>query len=133
MPKRSEKWHRNKMAFNEVIGDPYGFPEPIVGHYVEVQHKSSVSILDTSKQSSPSPMNKARPSAVDFCVDVDKAIEDGMDTYGEDLEKFINTYIREEGYIFRQKERSKIEQIIGNILIQRRISPVAKYFTTIKQ
>jgi len=131
MPKRSEKWARNKKAFDEIIGDPYGL-EPIQGHYGSLKSRSSISIAG-SEQLSPSPVNKARPSAVDFFCDVDACIEDGMSTmYKGAFDTFVNTYITETGPIFNQKERTKVEQLVGNILVERKIYPAARYFTTIK-
>jgi hypothetical protein len=134
MGKRSKKWARNKSAFDEVIGDPYAYPEPIQGHYAMLKSRSSISVAGAD-QSSPSPVNRARPTAVDFFVDVDGVIEDAMTTIGDNaFDTFLNTYVYEDDSksVFNQKERAKIEQLVGNILVERKISPTTKYFTTIK-
>ena len=133
MGRRSRRWALNKMAFDEVIGDPYGYPEPIQGHYALLKSRSTISVGGT-EQKSPSPVNQARPSVVDFFVDIDSAIEDGMSTIGDEaLSVFLNTYMYETGKTFNQKERAKVEQLIGNILVERKIFPLRSYFTTIRQ
>lgn len=120
------------MAFNEICGDPYSKPEPIQGHYSMLKSRSTISVVD-GEQKSPSPVNRARPSAIDFFCDVDAAIEDAMSTLGKDaFDTFLNTYVYEDGTTFNQRERAKVEQLVGNILVQRKIYPVARYFTTIK-
>jgi hypothetical protein len=133
MGKRSERWHRNKMAFDSIIGDPYSKPDPIQGHYAMLKGRSTISIVGGEQQTSPSPVNRAKPSVIDFFVDVDAAVEDGMSTIEGGFTVFLNTYIYEDGKTFNQKERAKVEQLIGNILVERKIFPLTKYFTTIKQ
>ena len=138
--KRSERWGRNKRAFDEIIGDPYAKPEPIQGQYSALKSRSSVPIANIKGSLSES-KNAARPSPVDFFCDVEAAVKDGLSTYStqciggmyENL--FINTYIVEDSNfgIFNQKERSKLEQIIGKIFIERGISPSSKYFTSIRR
>ena len=138
--KRSERWGRNKRAFDEIIGDPYAKPESIQGEYSILKTKSSVPIANI-KGSLAESKNPARPSPVDFFCDVEAAVKDGLDTYttecigGRYENKFINTYIIEDSNyeIFNQKERARLEQIIGKILIERGISPASKYFIAIRK
>ena len=136
MPKRREKWARNKIAFDSIIGDPFAHPEPIEGHYATLKGRSSIIVTEKEQQGSPSPVNQARPTAIDFIIDVDSVLSDSIEVFKQgSMEKLLNTYIVEDKNlpIFNQKERNKLEQIIGNILIQRKIYPVSKYFTAIKK
>ena len=122
--KRSERWYNNKKAFDEIIGDPFAHteegPEPIQATIDQM----------------PGSSNPARPNALDFFIDVDSAVADGLDTIGRNLgEIFMNTYFYEDPSrpIFKLRQRSKIEQAIGHIFIKRMISPVGRYFTAIRQ
>lgn len=136
--RKAERVARNKKAFDDVIGDPYAKPEPIEGHYALLRNRSSLSIAEPERQA-PSPQNPARPNALDFFCDVESAVADGLDVWNSKCisfqNKFNNTYFVEDPSYpsFDQKERAGIEQCIGNILVARSISPVAKYFTTIRQ
>ena len=137
-----ERAAKNKRAFDEVLGDPYGYPEPIEGHYSMLRCRSSLAIGEPVRKT-PSPVNQARPTALDFFCDCENAIVDGLDVFNrKDLapspidalkDVFYRTYFSETGLRFIQKDRSELEQIIGEILVGRGISPVPKYFTTIKQ
>lgn len=136
MSRRSERWHRNKIAFDSIIGDPFSKPEPIEGRYAALKSRSSVIVVNNEPQSSPSPVNQARPSVTDFLIDVDAAIQDGMSTMHETAFRiFLDTYITEDesAVRFNQKERSKVEQLIGNILVERKIYPASRYFTAIRK
>ena len=106
-----------------------------------LKSRSSLAIAD-SEQKSKSPVNQARPNPIDFGCDVEAAVEDGLKvfidrektyTLSDIKEVFDNTYLLGTGDIFSQQERAKLEQDIGQILVSRGISPVSKYFTTIKQ
>lgn len=143
--RKSERYMYNKAAFDEICGDPYAIPEPISGHYAELKSRSSISIMDSIEERSPSPVNQAKPNHVDFFCDVEAAIQDGLETYAREylfqpnvndiFNTFLNTYVYEAGkeWCFSQKERADVEQIIGQIFRNRGIFPVSKYFTTIKQ
>ena len=133
----AEKAARFKRAFDEVIGDPYAKPDPIEGHYSMLKSRSSLSIAEPDRKSK-SPVNEARPSAVDFFIDVEAAIADGLEVWNTfPLEEaktiFFDTYFFESGITLTQRERSEVEQAIGQILVYRGISPAAKYFTAIRQ
>ena len=139
--KRSEKWFKNKRAFDEIIGDPYSKPEPIQGQYSALKSRSSVPVANITGSIGES-KNAARPGPVDFFCDCEAAVRDGLQTYANEgnclktLEDvFINTYIVEDESksTFSQQVRSKLEQIIGKIFIERSISPSSKYFTTIRK
>lgn len=140
MKKVSVLYAKRKGAFNEVIGDPYGYPEPIEGHYTLLKNKSSTAIVEPN-QKSPSPINQAKPNAIDFAVDVEAAVREGLVLFGHTdirqidhlLRMFYNTYITEIGEVFDQQERAQIEQTIGYIFLKNGISPVMRYFTTVKK
>jgi hypothetical protein len=132
---------KNKKAFDDVIGDPFAYPEQLDGHYLMLKSRSSVMIADVSPKSK-GPVNGARPNPIDFACDVESAVTDGLEvfykrtktyTFSDLKEIFDNTYLLGSGEIFNQKERAALEQDIGQILVDRGISPVAKYFTVIKQ
>jgi hypothetical protein len=136
--KRSERWRRNKSAFVEVLGDPYSYtqdgPEPIQGHYTSLKNGSGVKTSTIDQVASTG--NPARPNALDFFIDVDKAVLSGLDSVEKGLGAiFMNTYFYEDSSrpILGQRQRSKIEQAIGYIFIKRHISPVGRYFTTVRQ
>jgi hypothetical protein len=131
---KAERARRNKEAFDQVIGDPYQV-EPVVGHYLALQSQSSIQVQDLDKPQAGS-VNQARPNIMDFLIDVDAAVADGLDQIGIQLgAKFNNTYRYEDDDKpkFTQDERAKLEQIIGRILIARSISPIGKYFQTIRK
>jgi len=140
--RKSERTAKYKRAFDEIVGDPYAYPDPIEGHYITLKNSSGVKVAGTDYPTSSSPVNGARPNIIDFFVDVDAAIKDGLDVFGKtwrepDQVEFVfqTTYITEDDayYQFNQKERAELEQNIGRLLVARHISPTAKYFTTIKQ
>jgi hypothetical protein len=137
-----ERLARNKEAYDEVIGDPYS-KHDIVGQYISLRTRSSIKAVDNgSTDGCIGTANTARPNVVDFVCDVEAAIEDGLRRYIESsyhsslesLERaFIATYLTCEGEYLNQRQRSDIEQIIGQLLIARKISPVVRYFTALRQ
>lgn len=134
---KSERQARNKRAFDEVLGDPYSYTsdgsDTIQGHYSRLKNGSGVKVCTIDQQPGGS-ANPARPTALDFFIDVDAAIADGLDEIGSKLgDLFINTYFFEIDPRFTQQERANVEQIIGRLLLKRSISPVSKYFTTIRK
>ena len=134
---KSELAARNKQAFDEIIGDPYAYPEPLNGLYYTLKTKSSITAAVISEQGqSKSPVNKAKPSSVDFFVDVEAAVRDGLEAFFgiNTLDAFVSTYITEDGSqdAFSQNERAGVEQAIGRLFVARKISPVNRYFTTVK-
>lgn len=136
---KTEAFRLNKNAFDEVIGDPYGYEEK-VGHYIVLNTRSSIRVVNNLGLGR-SAINPAHPSSVDFFCDVEKTIMLGLTRYARGdkdevpklLRTFIATYISEEGEIFDSRERRDIEQIIGRLLMERHISPVSRYFRTIRR
>lgn len=139
---KRERAARNKRAFDEIIGDPYGWPEPKDGQYILFKKKSSINVASYDElQSSASPVNRGKPNTMDFFCDVERAIDDGLiryfgkENFGNAVESFVYTYITEDGgpLTFTQSERAGVEQSIGALFVARKLSPVTRYFTTIKK
>jgi len=139
--KQAERAAKYKAAFDEVIGDPYGYPDPLEGYYLTLRSGSPVKIGGTDvTPTSSSPINGGKPNAVDFFCDVEAAIKDGLDVWewrenlDQKLFNFQTTYFTEDPkyYKFTQKERVALEQHIGRLFVARKISPVPRYFTIIK-
>jgi hypothetical protein len=133
---KSERQARNKRAFDEIIGDPYSYTEDgsdtIQGHYSRLKNGSGVKASTIDQM--PGSSNPARPTALDFFIDVDACVSDGLDDIGSRLgQLFINTYFLEIEPRFTQQERANVEQIIGSLFRKRGISPVSKYFTAIRK
>jgi hypothetical protein len=135
---------RNKHAFDQVIGDPFAKPDPIDGQYMKLKSNTSIRVQNLERESSGTG-NAARPSSLDFFIDVENAIKDGLAAWDEVHYKqaqlpvkvlvalFYNTYFYECDNQFSPVDRPSIEQYIGRILIARKISPPSKYFTTIRK
>jgi hypothetical protein len=132
--KRREQESRYKQAFDEVIGDPYALGEPLEGNYITLKCRSSVPAIDYDKEGTATP-NAAKPSILDFAMDVEKAVRQGLYQLGYPTSAFWKTYI--DGYhddkLLTQGERTKLESKIGKIFLDNHISPVREYFRTIRQ
>lgn len=139
--RKTELAHKYKTAFDEIIGDPYALNEPITGHYQVLKQRSSIYIIKPGTGGSPTPINKAKPNQLDFFIDTENSVTDGLATYQQKtdytldqvLQLFDNTYWLESGVIFTQKERAEVEQIVGRILVARKVSPVRRYFIAIRK
>lgn len=139
MAVKNERYNQNRLAFLDIIGNPYEFPEPIEGHYNAIQQRSAIGT--NSYEESRGTVNPARPSAIDFVCDVDRTVQLGLTRYANQVNDdlltvtrlFRNTYITEQEPIFTQKERITVEQIIGRLFLERKISPIGMYFLTIKR
>lgn len=138
---KTEQYRLNKEAFDNVIGDPYALEE-VVGHYVTLNTRSSIKVvgdLGVGKATG----NPATPSAIDFFVDVEKAIYLGLIRFAsgkrEQVKRlwatFMNTYVvlDEAKDSFSANERKEVEQLIGQLFMDRRIHPVSLYFRTIRR
>jgi hypothetical protein len=129
----SERFRKNKAAFDEIIGDPFSYPEPIYGQYHLLKRRSSISAAKTNFDEGRTTSNKARPSIVDFFCDVERTVEKALIEKNL-LIKFADTYITEiTEAAFTPDERKDIEQIVGKAFRDHGISPVRIYFTTIRQ
>jgi hypothetical protein len=140
---KTELFRLNKNAFDEIIGDPTGYPEPITGQFLTFNTRSSIKTTTSDLGVGKGTSNPATPSVSDFCCDVENAVHLGLVQYARGdkqeavklLTIFLNTYIVEDEKrdSFDSKERRAIEQVIGRIFLQRRISPVRSYFLTIRR
>lgn len=145
MATQRERVAKNKQAFDEICGDPYS-KHDIAGQYMTLRTRSSVKAVDNSIENAMggSSGNAARPNVVDFLCDVDSAVFDGLGKYSKQrgdgfiqyeslCNDFTATYFTQEGEYIKQRQRAEIEQIIGQILIARKISPAIRYFTALRQ
>jgi hypothetical protein len=131
--RKEERVHRNKKSFDEILGDPYAL-ELLQGQFELLKNSTDAKNGQLQKGKG------ARPNIVDFFIDVEHAVIDGLKKYTgqeeipKDIEQlFYNTYVLETEPIFTQQERAKVEQAIGSIFRKRSISPIGRYFTVIKQ
>lgn len=128
----NEQFRFNKIAFEDVIGDPFAKPEPIDGQYFTLARRSTINVMDNNFDLGKGTRNAAQPSVIDFFCDVDRAIGDGLSE--EERTKFFEVYVLESWPdALTPKERMKIEQKLGKLFRNRKLSPVTKYFKTIRQ
>jgi len=128
--KRSRK-QANRKAFIDVLGDPFAIPEPIDGWYNRMKNCSSVTSMKKTIEQKCT-INPAKPTAMDFYCDVERIIQEEI-TDKILLHKFIKTYIVGETDLLSASQRSQLEQRIGQLFRDYKISPVSKYFTTIRK
>lgn len=128
----NEQFRYNKIAFDDVIGDPHAKPEPIDGQYFTLARRSTINVMDNNFDLGKGTRNAAQPSVIDFFCDVDRTISDALSP--EDKAKFIEVYVLESNPdALTPKERMQIEQKLGKLFRNRKLSPVTKYFKTIRQ
>lgn len=128
----------NKKSFDDVIGDPFANDEAKQGHYGVMKHRSLLSATRNNFGEGAATINAARPNAVDFCVDVERVI---LKVLGDDeklLHSFIDLYITGTvetiaGSPITQAERTYFEQRMGRLFLAYGISPVIRYFTTVRR
>jgi len=128
----NEQFRYNKIAFEDVIGDPFAKPEAVPGQYFLMSRRSTIGVMDNNFDLGKGTRNAAQPSATDFFCDVEKTVEQALTP--DELQKFYDTYvteIREDA--FTPKERMQIEQKLGKLFRNRKLSPVTKYFKTLRQ
>lgn len=124
----------NKKAFNDVLGDPFAKPEPIDGHYNLLKRRSTIAAVQNNFDEGRATSNRVRPNPMDFFCDVERVIEEVIPDKNL-LNKFISCYIIGdiESTELAQTERNRLEQRIGWLFLAHQISPVRKYFTTIRR
>lgn len=127
-----QEYHFNTIAFADVLGDPFGKPEPIEGHYSSLKKRSSIRVATNDFDSGKATRNTAQPSMTDFFCDVERIITTTLDK--ETAQKVIDTYIFEiTETALTTKERTAVEQKLGKAFRRNKLSPVSKYFQTIRQ
>lgn len=124
------RYAQNKAAFNDVIGDPYAKPDPIEGQYYRLKRRSTMRVANIDDVGHATG-NAARPNAMDFFCDVERCVNQVI-TNKHVLENFWITYL-EDDPLLNQHERNELEQKIGKKFAAHRISPVARYFVTIRR
>lgn len=122
----------NKNAFDDVIGDPFA-PEPIEGHYSKLQKRSDVRVAVNDFDIGKATRNTAQPNIMDFVCDVERLVDAGLTGDVKKIRAFQKTYITEESVEFSTEERVTIEQSLGKLFRRYKLSPVSKYFQTIRQ
>lgn len=128
----NEQFRFNKIAFDDVIGDPFAKPEPIDGQAFILARRSSINVMDNNFDLGKGTRNAAQPSVIDFMCDVERACLNALTL--EEHTKFVEVYVLESRPdAFTPKERMQIEQKLGKLFRQRKLSPVTKYFKTIRQ
>lgn len=127
-----ERFQENKQAFTDVFGDPFAKPDPIEGSYNRLKRRSSINVQQIN-DSVADTKYPAKPSIHDFFCDAERAVDDVI-LDEETSRYFVYTYVTEETLTaFTQDERTKLEQEIGKRLRARKLSPVTRYFTVIRQ
>jgi hypothetical protein len=133
-PTRTRYAH-NREAFVEVFGDPTAADEETPGYYNSLRVRSSIRAAKNNFDEGRGTSNPARPNVIDFCCDVESAIKSVIKERNL-LIKFQKTYINDfitDTQELKQEERIDLEQRIGRLLLVRGISPVARYFTSIRK
>lgn len=120
-----------KQAFVDVFGDPYTQPEPMVGHYQTYKSRGLVQAMKNNFDEGKATRNPASPNVVDFYCDVERILETTLSA--DELDKFWLAYIEEDLTALSDNERHSIELRIGRKLRERGISPVRRYFTSIRR
>jgi hypothetical protein len=123
----------NRNAFVDVIGDPFAIPEPVQGNRDRLIKRSSIMVATNDFDSGHATRNAAQPSQTDFICDIDRIIDIGFNSDTIQIAKFYATYITEEADdLFTAKERQVIEQTLGKLFRKHSLSPVSKYFQTVR-
>ncbi len=126
---KNSRFTHNKVAFDEVLGNPFIKPEPLQGHYQRFKTKSVIKAIVYSDETNAT-KNNCQPSVLDFFCDVDRVVGRVLVTKDR-IERFWRTYLTEEDdSLFTPEERESIEQQVGAELLELNISPVLGYFKT---
>jgi DNA-binding phage protein len=125
---------KNRKAFEDILGDPFAMPDSIDGHYHRMKFRSLLMAAKFDFDEGTVTANSAKPTAVDFYCDVELMVREVI-TDEESFMKFIETYLTKPDGLtdLTAIERDFYEQRLGRMFRARGISPVAKYFTAIRQ
>lgn len=120
-----------RQAFVEVFGDPYAQPESLTGHYQAYKSRGLLQAMKNDFDQGKATRNPAQPNVVDFCCDVERVLST---LTPQELYKFQLVYLEESDLsALDRNERQYIEQRVGRKLRERGISPVRRYFTSIRR
>lgn len=132
--KNSEEYNMefflNKNAFTDVIGDPFAIPEAIEGHYITLRKRSTIGVANNNFDSGKATRNTAQPNMMDFFCDVERVVNSNLTE--DEIVRFQETYITEELESLSSTDRIVVEQKLGQIFRWQGISPVSKYFKTVR-
>jgi hypothetical protein len=128
---RSDMEAANRQAFVDVFGDPFAKPEEIVGQYQMLKSRGLIAAMRNNFDEGKATRNSATPSSLDFFIDVENIVERNLSESDQVL--FQEAYLFENKNALTTKERSAIEQKLGRLFRARKISPVSRYFKTIRQ
>lgn len=128
-----QRFLRNKNAFEEIFGDPFTQPDGVMGQYEALKAKSSLIVALSTLEDNTATPNPARPNLIDFFCDVERIASIALKD--EEMErKFFETYLSQTTKkAFTHDERIKLEQRIGQLLLAYGISPVSRYFRTVRK
>ena len=128
---RWETYADNKQAFTDVFGDPFAKPEAIPGQYQTYKGRGLIAAMRNNLDEGKGTRNLAAPSVMDFFCDVENILTRNLSP--QEQAKFTETYFYEVDGVLTTKERNEIEQKLGSLFRARKISPVSRYFRTIRQ
>lgn len=132
-----ERRNRNRNAFVEVLGDPGEEKrriEPVDGWYHTFKTKSTIAAMRNNFDQSATSRNPAAPSVLDFFCDVESIIKTAI-TEAKQLAEFWKTFVtgeEAEAEWLTPSVKNRLQQKIGRLFIKRHISPVHKYFISIR-
>lgn len=129
---RRRDFAANRRAFIDVFGDPSVKPEAMVGYYQTLKGRGLIQAMKNNFDEGKATRNPASPIAMDFFCDVDRVVSDTLTE--DERERFIDVYIEEsDEHSLNKQQRTDIEQRIGRVLREKGVSPVRKYFTTVRR
>jgi hypothetical protein len=135
-----ERNARNRRAFEEVFGDPF-FDPSFQGQYQGLQ-SSAASLRGTALEPlTGGSVNPSKPNLIDYFCDVENittiALTNSHQTEAERekaLADFTETYIHETTTTaYTPEQRSNLELRIGSLLLAYGISPITRYFRTVRK
>jgi hypothetical protein len=131
-----ERRNRNRTAFVEVLGDPGEEKrniEPVDGWYQTFKTRGTIAAMRNNFDQSATSRNPAAPSVLDFFCDVESSIKAAL-TDEELLNKFWKTFVTGESTSewLDPQLKDRLQQKIGRLFVKRRISPVHRYFISIR-
>lgn len=124
------RYAQNKAAFDEVIGDPFASPDPIEGEYYRLKRQTCMKVASYDDIGHGS-KNMAKPLVQDFFCDVERIVESVI-APGR-LKYFWAAYLYDDPDALTPTERNVVEQAIGRKFAAFKISPVRRYFISIRR
>lgn len=129
--KARERREMYRRAFVEIMGDPFALDEP-EGFYNMFKSRGELAASKNDFDTGRGVKNPAQPSMLDFFCDVEIIVEQVIKDK-RFLKRFYGTYILGDKPSITSSEQQDLEQRIGRLFMEGKISPVAKYFRTIRR